>query len=219
MILRPVIVAVPSEAPPRTPAQVQHQRIAARTALRHCASLCGAPAEGWCKSETEVPMPNCGFHWSLSHKRDFAAAVIACKPVGIDIEKIEPRPHRLHDKLAGVEEWNLVGSQSWPAFYRLWTAKEATLKANGVGIAGFSSCRLVEIISAARMALIYEGARWMVEHHHHEDHVTALAIQAETGACATCVDEPDETIQPLDIDWCHLDGPLDSHSSCGGNAR
>ena len=217
MILRPVIVAVPSEAPPRTPVQVQHQRLAARDALRHCAMLCGAPAEGWCKSPNEVPMPNCGFHWSLSHKRDFAVAVIARQPIGIDIEKIEPRPHQLHDKLGASAEWDLLGSRSWPAFFRLWTAKEATLKANGIGIAGFSSCRLVAIFGAEHLALLYEGVRWIVEHHHHEDHVTALALQAETGSENASAVESGGTTEPSVIKWCHIRDSDGMHSSHRGD--
>ncbi len=139
MTLHPVLAPVSLDAHARTPEQVQAQRDAARRALAHCAELCHAPTDGWQKNADNVPVPNEGFYWSVSHKREWAAAVIADHPVGIDIEKIAPRRNELVlDELATEEEWTIVGDRSWESFFRLWTAKEATLKANGVGSS--SSC-------------------------------------------------------------------------------
>ena len=85
MTLHPVIIPIPIESAPRSPVQVEVQREYARLALRHAAKLAGAPLEGWQKNEREVPQPNEGFHWSVSHKREYAAAVVADVPIGIDI--------------------------------------------------------------------------------------------------------------------------------------
>ncbi len=110
--LQPVILAIPSTATPRTAQQVLQQREYARRALRYCAKRCGAPAEGWEQDDARIPLPNTGYFWSVSHKRHWAAAVIADRPVGIDIEHVSPRPRKLHDALADAEEWGILGDKS-----------------------------------------------------------------------------------------------------------
>ncbi len=63
-------------------------------------------------------------------------------PVGVDVERVRPRPRalalarsRLHpkeaDALAAVPD-----AERDEAFARLWTAKEAVLKARGTGLVG-----------------------------------------------------------------------------------
>lgn len=184
MNLRPVILAVPQDAGPRSPAQVEQQRACARLALRHCASLCGAPLDGWRQDTADVPLPNEGYFWSVSHKRHWVAAVVADAPVGIDIEHIAPRPRKLHDALADDAEWELMGDRSWLSFFRLWTAKEAVLKAAGTGIAGLAACRLVGVDRERRLTLDYEGRRSRIEHFYHTDHVTAVTCdQARAEWC------------------------------------
>ncbi len=188
MTLEPVILAVPQIAPPRSPRQVRQQRDHARLALRHCAQRCGAPVDGWAKDDREVPLPNAGYFWSVSHKQQWAAAVIADLPVGIDIEHVTARPRELHDRLAEPAEWSMLGDRSWASFYLLWTAKEAVLKAVGVGIAGFMQCRLLDVPGDRRMRLTYEGKTWTIEHYHYADHVFAVTCGSES------------------VRWCVLDG-------------
>lgn len=178
MILQPVILAIPQDASPRSPQQVARQREFARLALGCCAKRCGAPVNGWEKDDSEAPLPNAGFYWSVSHKRRWATAVIAQHPVGIDIEHVAPRPRKLHDALAESKEWAMIGDRSWPAFFRLWTAKEAVLKATGVGIAGLLRCRLIEVGDERHMRLEYEGKPWPIEHFYHADHVVAVTCDS-----------------------------------------
>ena len=179
MILRPVLVAIPRSGPDRSPEQVKAQRVGSREALRQCARLCGAPEDGWTKSADNVPQPNAGFHWSVSHKRRWAAAVVSDEPVGIDIERIEPRPSDLHDALGAATEWDLLGDRSWHAFFRLWTAKEATLKANGVGIGQLLACTLAAVPDEHHLALVYGGKAWHVEHYYHDDHIAAVTCAVD----------------------------------------
>lgn len=61
--------------------------------------------------------PNICFN--LSHSHGAAVCALHDKPVGIDVEKLRPAPRRLADGLADE------------AFFRLWTAKEATIKRQG----------------------------------------------------------------------------------------
>lgn len=61
--------------------------------------------------------------FNLSHSRGAAVCALHDKPVGVDVEKLRPAPPRL---AGGMED---------EAFFRLWTAKEATIKQQGKGVA------------------------------------------------------------------------------------
>lgn len=174
MTLYPVIIPVPQASAPRSPDQVEVQREYARIALRHAANLSGAPTDGWSKDEHDVPLPNTGFFWSVSHKRRFAAGVVADAPVGIDIEHVVERPRRLHDALALKSEWDIMPDESWESFFKLWTAKEAVLKANGTGIADLLRCQLTSLDDSRRMTLFYKDRSWQTEHFFHHEHVAAV---------------------------------------------
>ena len=180
MTIYPVLVPIPQESPLRTPEQVRRQREFARVALRECARRCGAPEEGWEKDAYEVPLPQGGYWWSVSHKRKWAAAVIADRPIGIDIEEIEPRGDDLFAEIASDDEWDLLGERCWPAFFRVWTAKEAILKADGVGIAGLPHCQLVEVPDDRHMTLEYKGRGWLIEQYFHDNHVAAVTCDSDT---------------------------------------
>ncbi len=180
MLLQPVLVPIPAIDATRSAPQTRRQQECARKALQRCAELCHAPATGWTKNELEVPQPNEGFYWSISHKRKWATAVIAEGPVGIDIEAIIPRTRRLHDHLAGDREWELMSDRSWHSFFRMWTAKEACLKANGVGIAHLLECRLQSIIDDQHVVLEYEDRFWPIEQFYHDDHVVAVTAEPDT---------------------------------------
>ena len=61
--------------------------------------------------------------FNLSHSHGAAVCALHDKPVGIDVEKLRPPPRRL---AGGLED---------EAFFRLWTAREASIKRRGLGIA------------------------------------------------------------------------------------
>ncbi len=180
MTLHPVILAVASDAPHRTPERIQAQREAARKALRESARLSGAPEAGWQQDASRVPLANQGFHWSISHKREWVAAVVSREPVGIDVEHVIPKKEALYAELATAEEWRLLGERDWPAFFRVWTAKEAVLKANGVGIAQLLNCHVVKLMSAYNMTVHYKEDDWTVEQFFRDDHVFAVATNGHT---------------------------------------
>ncbi len=176
MILHPVLQIIPQEKSLNGPERVKRQREYARRALGVCAQKCGAPVEGWRQTDQRVPLPNRNWHWSISHKPQWAAAVIAGQPVGIDIEHIRPRIEGLDQKIASDREWDVVEGRDLQRFFRVWTAKEATLKANGVGISGLNECHIVSVIDDLHLELDFGGRRWVVEHFLLEDHLAAVTL-------------------------------------------
>lgn len=144
MTLYPVIIEVPHDENEPPLQRMKKQRGYARRALRRCAELSGAPSNGWSQQKGGAPIPNGKFYWSISHTRGLAAAVVAMQPVGIDVERIRERRVDLFDEVGRGEEWSLLGGRTWFAFFYLWTAKEAVLKANSLGIGHLDQCRLIE---------------------------------------------------------------------------
>lgn len=172
--LHPTLVPVPQVAPQRTKDQILLQRAASRAALARCAEIVGAPLDGWRQDANRVPLPNEGFYWSVTHKRLWTGAVISNEPAGIDVEALIERRRRTHDHVASVEEWRMAGPDTWETFYRVWTAKEATLKSHGRGIGRLRACRLVDAPDATRMKMEYEGHVSRVEHYEFDGHVAAV---------------------------------------------
>jgi 4'-phosphopantetheinyl transferase len=174
MTAHAVLLAIPCDPAAPPPQRVQVQRAHARRALRRCAELCAAPLDGWRQDERGAPLAQEGFFWSISHKRRMAAAVIAREPVGIDVELIAPRRDDLFDAVATEAEWSLFPDRSWLSFFRVFTAKEATLKANGLGIGYLAACKVVEA-GEARMILELEQRRFSACHAKHDDHLASVS--------------------------------------------
>lgn len=190
MITRPTIIAVPIEPGLRSCQRVARQRAAARRALVRCAEACGLGDDGdWRQEADGAPMiRRDGFRWSVSHTRWWAGAVVADGPVGIDIECIRPRREEFLDEVATTDDWSIVGERNWENFFHLWTAKEATLKANGHGIGRFHRCKVLEREDAGSMILRYEDRVWRVQFHRFADHLAA--VTADDGVEVNwCVDQ------------------------------
>ena len=127
-----------------------------------------------CKDENDVPCPFDGNYWSVSHKPKYVAAVVSRDRVGIDIEEIRPRDESIFDLVASDEEWRLGKDRSWDTFFRYWTAKEATLKAMGVGISGLKACRVVSIPDENNIVLDYRDRLFRVEQLCHKNHIVSV---------------------------------------------
>jgi len=79
-----------------------------------------------------------GIYFNVSHAADRAALALSMRhPVGVDIELQRPiealEIARQHFSVDETRELAALGDPV-PAFFRLWTCKEAILKAHGLGI-------------------------------------------------------------------------------------
>jgi hypothetical protein len=74
-------------------------------------------------------------HFNISHSGELVALAIAHEPVGIDIEEIRVTRdlHRIARRFFSAEEAERVDADA-DQFFRIWTAKEAVVKAIGSGV-------------------------------------------------------------------------------------
>ena len=81
-----------------------------------------------------------GVEFNLSHSGDVIAIAVASDPVGIDVEQIREslEPLEIAERFFRPEEVAWLASrpaeQLRPAFFRMWTLKEAVIKADGRGL-------------------------------------------------------------------------------------
>lgn len=177
MTLFPVILPV-AEAGHKLSGREKVSRLSriAREALRLSAEKGGVTLGELCKDQNDVPCPFDGNYWSLAHKPKYVAAVMSKERVGIDIEEIKPRQESIFSLVASDEEWALGKDKSRHAFFRYWTAKEATLKAIGIeiGIGGLKACRVVSVPDEDHVVLDYGGHLYRVEQLYHKNHIVSV---------------------------------------------
>ncbi|MET7619637.1 4'-phosphopantetheinyl transferase superfamily protein [Streptomyces sp. NPDC005408] len=94
---------------------------------RTCAH-CDDPAHGKPVVATAGPRPD----FSLAHSGGLAVVVVSDRAVGVDVEDATAREQPLAPALTARERADCRG---YPDFARLWTRKEALLKAVGKGLA------------------------------------------------------------------------------------
>ena len=146
----------------------------ARQALRLSAERIGVALGELSKDGDDVPLPFGGYHWSVSHKPQYVAAVIGQGSIGIDIEEIGPRKENIFGYVASAEEWRLFGGESWDSLYRCWTAKEAVVKSTGAGLAGLKSCRVADVLDDANISLSFEGRLYKVAQMRLDGHIVSI---------------------------------------------
>ncbi len=175
--LYPVILPVPVEVREYTP----RERVAflsrhARLALRQSAQRSGVELGELEKDEKGAPLPAGGQYWSISHKTRYVCGVVAPQPIGIDIERVRDFTEGLFKKTASEEEWALTDMKmnSLMSFCRFWTAKEAVLKASGIGIRDLRKCTVYHVIDGRHLKIQYGGKEWLIEHFFYKDHVASI---------------------------------------------
>lgn len=176
--LFPVILKVPAaERRLHRKAQVQALSRLARQAARISAEKSGLTLTGFPKNDAGAPVPARGTCWSISHKTRFVAGVAATETVGIDIERTRDVKSAIMEYIADEKEWDTIGGRAPAAFFRFWTAKEAVLKAMGVGFTGLSRCRILKVVDEAHLIAGYDKREFVV----HQIWFTCDHIAAITG--------------------------------------
>ena len=91
--------------------------------------------ERWEYNEHGKPYIEKGPYFSISHCKEGIAVAIDDEPIGIDIEGIRHADEELIARTMNETELQLIHSDR--DFTRLWTQKEAVVKAQGTGIESF----------------------------------------------------------------------------------
>ncbi len=103
------------------------------------------------RTDTGKPVVTDGIHFNVSHSGELVLLAISEeRPVGVDVERKRPvlKVHALAQRwLSDGERVNLaklreLGIDESDSFLRIWSLKEAQLKALGVGISGASRAEL-----------------------------------------------------------------------------
>ncbi len=99
-------------------------------------------------NEHEKPYLENGPYFSISHCKEGIAVAIDDQPIGIDIEAIRHADEDLIARTMNEKERSIIANreskiESARAFTRLWTQKEAIVKAQGVGIMSFEQLQSI----------------------------------------------------------------------------
>ena len=167
-------MAVPETVKELTPRErVKFLSRQARHALELSAERSRVRIGKLAQDERNAPLPFDGNYWSITHKPEYVGGVIAPSPVGIDIEKICSRTKSLFKKTATENEWALA-DMSFKTFFRYWTAKEAVLKAAGIGLKALSQCRVIHVPDVQQLDIEYDANTYRIEHHYFDDHIASI---------------------------------------------
>jgi 4'-phosphopantetheinyl transferase len=126
------------------------------------------------------------YQFNLSHSESSVAVAIARTEVGVDIELCRPLP-----RLAALAESVFhPGEQRWlwrqscleTSFFRLWTLKEALLKAAGTGFSYHPARFCCDALDGGAATAWVAGARWRCLSRYVGDFALSVAIPYDAPA-------------------------------------
>ncbi len=170
--------------------------VAAHALLRHMLSeVLGGDPRAWAfetgpfgKPALAGPHLRPRPHFNISHTRGLVACAVASVPVGVDVEASDGEASAaVAERFAPGEQVMLAkatGDEYRAMFFRLWTLKEAYLKATGEGLSGRLDRPAFQIASREAVFERPEDARrWQVfEFAPCEAHRIALVAQRRNKA-------------------------------------
>ena len=114
------------------------QHLAGRYLLRHL--FPEFPMEMIMVADTRKPfLEDESFHFSISHCGDYAAALVSrVHRVGVDVELVTERIHRILPKFLHPSELELLSGDIGSVATLLWSVKESVFKWYGLGEVDFS---------------------------------------------------------------------------------
>ena len=118
----------------------------------------------WEYNEHGKPYIAGGPYFSISHCKEGIAVAVDDQPIGIDIEGIRHAEQDLIERVMNEKE--RVGMDA-RAFTRLWTQKEAVVKAQGTGIYSFEQLQTI----------LEESGTWKVESIEAEKYIYSVACK------------------------------------------
>ena len=107
-----------------------------------------------------------GPYFSISHCKEGIAVAIDDKPIGIDIEGIRHADEELIARTMNEGERLRIKELGIREFTRLWTQKEAIVKAEGVGIQSFE-----------QLQTILDNGQWTMDTFEKEKYIYSVAYQ------------------------------------------
>jgi 4'-phosphopantetheinyl transferase len=162
--------------------RVRNQRRAARDACIGSARRLGLALPRLPQDAAGAPVPVDGWHWSVSHTRGVVCGVVYPAPVGIDVERVQPRRQEVVRATARREEYDVAGGFRWRSFTRVWSAKEAVLKKAGCGLTELSRCTIVSAPSSSAMVVHHRDRLHYVHQSLHYGHVVSISADVSDDA-------------------------------------
>lgn len=147
--------------------QDRQARLLGRLLLRAGLERLGLPEHahlnGWTRTTTGRPcLTNCRADWNISHASGLVlCALTLAGRVGVDVERRGGRDISELRGAFGAAEWADIQASPQPerTLLRLWTAKEAALKADGRGLTLEPNT-----LDARRGVITLGGTTWCVSH-------------------------------------------------------
>ena len=134
--------------------------------LKEGLEVTGYGLQDFAYNEQGKPFIEGGPYFSISHCKEGIAVAIDDQPIGIDIEGIRHADESLIERTMNEEErlWVMGYGLQDRAFTRLWTRKEAVVKAQGVGIYSFE-----------QLQTILDNRQWTLETFEKENYIYSIA--------------------------------------------